>query len=431
MGTGFELLNLLEDYLLLSGISLAALWLLVVVLAMGESALTFASRAKLEETIDDPQRRERYFRYLEAAGSSGALCVIGRILAVAAVIAILARNAAGRDNILLLHVGIGAAFVSLAELAGRFVGKKWATVVLIVLLPPLRLASFVTAPLHLFARSRGVGGGPVTPDEEVVDAAKEEIRVAIEDAASEGALHLDEKEMIEGVLEFRDSEVHGIMTPRMEMESVEVGTPMAEAIRMVQNFLHSRIPVYERVRDNVVGVVHVKDLLPLAASPGPQQPALRDVMREPFFVPETKGVRSLLREFRQRRAQIAVVLDEYGGVTGLVTLEDIMEEIVGEIEDEFDQEDHESRVVPVGPGAFDVDARLPVDEANELLKIALPEDDSYDTLGGFVMERFASVPRKGQELRYNGILIRVLDSDNQHVRRVLVKKPEPGIKDPG
>jgi len=339
-------------------------------------------------------------------------------------VTIMVKSARDGGTSLLMPAVLGAVLAALAELVGRFVGKKWSTPVLIALLPPLQAASLLIWPLQLLAGK--LRPGPIhAPDEEVIEAAKEEIRVALEDAASEGAIHVDEQEMIKGVLDFRDSEVHEIMTPRTEMECIEVETPMHEVIRIIQGLAHSRIPVIEGVRDRVVGIVHVKDLLPLAGSDQAQEHALRDIMRDPFFVPETKGVRSLLRDFRQQHAQIAIILDEYGGVTGLVTIEDIMEEIVGEIEDEFDREDHESRVREIGPGAIDIDARLPVDEANELLGIALPEDEGYDTVAGFVMERFASVPEKGQELRHDGVLIRVLERDNQRVRRVLLQKLEP------
>lgn len=413
---------------MLPGVVLAALWLVVFFLAMAESALTYASRAKLEETIQRPATRNRYFRYLERSGPATAVCVLGRVVAVAAIVTILVTNAPRSGILVLAQAAIGAGLAIVAEMTGRFIGKKWSATTLLVLLPPLQPLSLLIEPLYLFTkRLRANSSG--APDEEVVDAAKEEIRVAVEDAASEGAIHTDEKEMIKGVLEFRDSEVHEIMTPRTEMECIEIETPMPEAIRAIQGLAHSRVPVIEGMRDKVAGIVHVKDLLPLTGSGGAQQTTLRDVMRAPFFVPETKGVRSLLRDFKQRHTQIAIILDEYGGVTGLVTIEDIMEEIVGEIEDEFDREGQENRVRIVGPGAIDVDARLPVDEVNALLDIALPEDEDYDTVAGFVVERFASVPQKGQELRHDGVLIRVLESDNQRVRRVLIRKLEPEAED--
>ena len=407
---------------MLAGIALVGLWLLVLVLAMGESATTFASRAKLEEALDQPARRDRYFRYLDASAAVTSVCILGRVAALGALIAIVAaRVHPGNGVALASAAAVGIAFAALAELVGRLMGRKWSTGALVVLLPPLRAASLLFAPLS-WLRRRLIPENSSGPAEDVVDAAKEEIRVAIEDAATEGAIEIDEKEMIEGVLEFMDVEVHEIMTPRTDIECIELATPWDEIIQAVQNFNHSRIPVYERVRDKVVGIVHVRDLLPLATSSEPGRKTLGEVMREPLFVPETKRIGSMLHDFRQHHGHMAIIMDEYGGVTGLVTLEDVVEEITGEIEDEFDQEDLESRLRKVGPGAIDVDARMHVDEVNEALGVDLPEDDDYDTVGGFMMARFARVPLKGQELRHNGVLVRVLESDKRRVHRVLVQR---------
>jgi len=408
---------------LLSGIFLALLCLVIVVLAMAESALTFASRAKLEDALQSAGARARYLRYLERAAAARPLCVVGRVAAVVGLAAILAGQPAGRLAAATAWLAMGAV-VAAMELGGRYVGKRWGTVVLIALLPALQGAWLLAAPLRL-ARRRRSARAPAEPDEQVVDAAMEEIRVAIEDAASEGAIKADEKQMIEGVLEFEDVEVHEIMTPRTEMECIEVGTALKDSVETIAGFHHSRIPVYEGVQDKVVGIVHLKDLLPLVVRPDAADRSLREVMREPLFVPETKRAVSLLRDFKQRRVQIAIILDEYGGVTGLVTLEDVMEQIVGELEEGSEAEGGEERIRKLGPGTLDVDARLNVSEVNDLLGVDLPEDEDYDTVGGFMMARFARVPEKGRELRHNGVLLRVLDSDERRVRRVLLQRIEP------
>ncbi len=408
---------------MLSGIIVAALWLAVLVLAMAESALTFASWAKLEATLERPAVRDRYFRYLDRAGPAKVFCIVGRGMGVVAVVAILAARFGGPSGLFAAVLTVGAAAMIAAELAGRFIGRNWATAVLIALLPPLQAAWFVALPFRLLRRKPASGPAPI-PDEEVVDAAREEIRVAIEDAAKEGAILSDERDMIEGVLEFEDAEVHEIMTPRTEMECLEVDTPLPKAVEMAASYHHSRFPLYERVRDRVVGVLHVKDLLPAAVRPDAGEHSLRGLMHKPFFVPETKGAVSLLRDFKQQHLQIAVILDEYGGVTGLVTIEDVVEQIVGELEEGFEAEGKQDRIRKLGPGTLDVDARLHVDEVNELLGVNLPEDEGYDTVGGFMMAQFASVPRKGLELRHNGVLLRVLDSDDRRVRRVLLQRLE-------
>jgi CBS domain containing-hemolysin-like protein len=168
----------------------------------------------------------------------------------------------------------------------------------------------------------------------------------------------------------------------------------------------------------VIGIVYVKDLLAAVSSAERQSESLRDVMRQPLFVPETKAVGPLLQQFQQQHVQIAVVLDEYGGVVGLVTVEDIMEEIVGEIQDEYDEEDIENRVVRRPGGVFEVDARLHIDEVNQLLGLDIPEDEDYDTIGGYVTAQLARVPEPGEELRSDGLQVRILQSDERRVRRL-------------
>jgi magnesium and cobalt transporter len=409
---------------LLTGIVLACLWALVLVLAMAESALSYASQAKLEERIEDARRRRQYVRYLDRSVSARFFCTGLRVLTVSALIAILALRGEGGRSVLWVQAGCGAVAAAVAEVLGRLVGKRLSTGVLLVLLPLLQVSWYLAWPLRAI-RGEEAEAGPPERDEQVVDAAMEEIRVAIRDATTEGAIHADEKDMIEGVLEFEDVQVHELMSPRTEIECVEADTPIREALEVLAEFHHTRIPVFEEVRDRVVGVLHVKDLLPVMTHPEEQQPDLRDLMRKPFFVPETKRAVSLLRDFQQRHLQIAVILDEYGGVTGLVTLEDVMEQIVGELDEGFEAENIEDRIRTLGGGALDVDARLHVDEVNDLMGGDLPEDEDYDTIGGFLMAQFASVPQKDQELRHDGLLLRVLESNSRRVHRVLLRRLEP------
>jgi CBS domain containing-hemolysin-like protein len=405
---------------LVAGIAVAGLWLLVFVLAMGESALTFASRAKLEESIARPALRNRYIRYLDRSGPAKMFCVICRACAVALVVLVVSRQTESR----IVACALAAAPIALAEVSGRLIGRRLSPLVLIVLLPPLQIAWWLTHPFRSAATEQ-TEAPPARPNEQVVDAAIEEIRVAVEDAATEGAIRAEEKEMIEGVLAFEDAEVYRLMTPRLDMECLEVKTPMREALRMAEQFHHSRIPVYEDTRDRIVGIVHVRDLLHASLRPDADNISLRDVMRPPFFVPETKHALSLLRDFKQQRVQIAIVLDEYGGVIGLVTIEDVVEEIVGDIEDHLQKRPAESRIRKVGPAAFEVDARTRIEQVNKILSLSLPENADYETVGGFVMKRLARVPKKGQETRHDGVLFRVVDCDQRRVLRVLIQLPEP------
>lgn len=413
---------------LLPGFVGPALWLAVFLAAMVSSALRFASRSKLEERLQGSKRRDRYLRYLAHSDRMIAFAGLVKVGATVTFALWLGLHIEGGHRFVAVGAAAVAAMFFGAELPGGLIGRKWSSVVLVPMLPPVVLCSFLLQPLYGL-RDR-VFGPDQEPDEEVVEAAKEELRVAIEDGATEGALKADEREMLKGILSFRDVEVHHILTPRTEMECLEVTTPVREAVHIVTNeFRHSRIPVYHETRDTVVGIIHVKDLMPLAGEGGDSGQTLRDVMREPYFVPETKGVSELLREFQRQHVQIAIAVDEYGGVTGLLTVEDIMEEIVGEIEDEYDQENHEDRIRRLAPHSIDVDARLPIREVNELLDLDLPENEDFDTVGGLVMDRMARVPSAGEQLRLGPLVIKILQSDDRKVERVLLELTGTGEAD--
>ncbi len=411
---------------MLTGIALAITWCLIFILAAAETALGYASQARLKDLIRETKRRQRFLRYFERAPAAKPFCVALRVTAIAAVLFVVTRRVPDYGECVILYWLIPAAAAAAAELGGRYAGKRWATPVLAVLLPVLQLPGY-TADLIRRGTCDECDSetSQESPDEQVVDAAIEEIRVAVQDAASEGAIHHDERDMIEGVLEFEDVEVQEIMTPRTEMECVNVQAEEEEIRRQIATFHHTRIPVYEDVRDKVIGILHVKDLVSVfVGSTGDREPDVRQLMKNPFFVPETKRAVSLLRDFKQRHLQIAVILDEYGGVTGLVTMEDIMEQIVGELEEGFEAEKIEDRIRVLGGGTLDVDARLHVDEINELLHADLPEDEDYDTIGGFLLAQFASVPQEGERLEYNGVTLEVLEGNDRRVHRVLLRKSD-------
>ncbi len=405
--------------LLLEGAELPALWAVVLLAAIVESAVQFLSWSKLEEEVGDSAARERYFHYLQHTRAFAVLCLVARVAAAVAMVALVARRTLGQPSRAVAALLVSCALLAVAELAGRLVGRRWSAEVLRVALPPLFL---LTAPLRLF---RPAEAQPVQeleePEPEVVEAAKEEIRVAIEDGTTEGALEAEEKQMIEGILKFRQVDVGQIMTPRTEIESLEADLEVPRALAALEQFHHSRIPVYEGTLDHVVGIVYVKDLLSAAREDNGEGKTLREVMREPFFAPETQGLGRLLQQFQERRVQIAVALDEYGGVSGVVTVEDIMEEIVGEIEDEYDEELPEERVSLRSDGGIEADARVRIDELNEQFDLDIPEDEGYDTVGGFVTAGFARVPEPGEEMTMNRLRVSVLESDQRRVLRVLLQ----------
>ena len=208
------------------------------------------------------------------------------------------------------------------------------------------------------------------------------------------------KEMIQGVVELSHSTVKEIMVPRPDVISVPLDVPADTLLERVAQSGHSRLPVYHQNMDNIVGVVYAKDLLraQVSAAGEPAGEAVLDrIMRRPYFVPETKKVDQLLREFQLRRVHIAVVVDEYGGTSGIVCLEDVIEEIVGDIQDEFDDEAEE--ILQIGEGIYLCDARVRLDELNEYGGFDLPAS-SFETLGGFVFDLFGKIPVKYEKERY-------------------------------
>lgn len=276
-------------------------------------------------------------------------------------------------------------------------------------------ARLVDTALH-----RIFGRLPQTPDEETIE---EEIRTIVTEGHREGLLEEEAREMIEGVIELGDADVSEIMTPRTDMHMLHVDLPWEQIIDDTIEVGHTRIPVYDKNRDDVVGILYSKDLLPeLATSAPDSRTPLRDLLRKPVFVPETKPVTDLLQMFQQTRTHIAVVLDEYGGVSGLVTIEDVLEEIVGEIVDEYDEETIEE-IQQLDADTCVALGRTHVDEINEALNIELPDDGDFDTIGGFVFTELGRVPLPGESLVWQEkVQIQVLEASKRRIDRVRIER---------
>jgi CBS domain containing-hemolysin-like protein len=258
--------------------------------------------------------------------------------------------------------------------------------------------------------------------ETAAEKAQDEIMSVVEQGHAGGAVDEEQKKMIEGVISFRDLQVGQIMTPRTEIVAVEVNTPVLEVRDRILKEGLSRVPVYEGTLDNIVGVAYAKDLLQFVNIAGgsageDEQMELRRIMRQPYFVPRTKPLRDLLREFRVQQVHMAVVLDEYGGTSGLVTTEDIVEEIVGSMADEYEQRPPEE-LKRIDEKIVEVDARMNVSDVNRELGLSLPEDGDYQTIGGFVIATLGVIPARGERLEAEGVGITVLDAEPRRVRRL-------------
>ncbi len=244
---------------------------------------------------------------------------------------------------------------------------------------------------------------------------EEELRVLVEAGEEQGVIEEQEKEMIQSIFEFTDTIAREVMTPRVDMKTVPLNASIQEVIELIRKTGHSRIPVYEGNVDNIVGIVHAKDLLPLCESPNARV-SIVEVMRPAFFVPESKRVVELLQEMRRQRTHMAILQDEYGGTSGLVTLEDLMEEIVGEIQDEYDVEP-ETLVETLPDGTILIDARIHIDDASELLNVEM-ESEEFDTLGGYVFGQLGHLPTVGESVVVDGWELRVHELEGHRIRTV-------------
>jgi len=240
--------------------------------------------------------------------------------------------------------------------------------------------------------------------------------------------------MINAVIELGDRRVHEVMVPRVAIASVDADATLEQAIDLIVEVGHSRIPVYHDSIDEIVGILYAKDLLPYLKHDAGPRPPLRKLLRPPVLVPESMTVDDLLHEFQRRKVHIAVVLDEYGGTAGLVTIEDLLEEIVGEIQDEYDVE--EPMVVRLSEHEARVDGRADVDELLELfdLDMELEDAEEYDTVGGLVYHRIGGVPAPGDSIEVDGLRLTVESTDGRRVGKVLVtrqlKRDEPEEQTP-
>ncbi|HLC28557.1 MAG TPA: hemolysin family protein [Dehalococcoidia bacterium] len=255
----------------------------------------------------------------------------------------------------------------------------------------------------------------------------EELILLIEMEEASASLHDDERQMIRGVIELEFTNVREVMIPRTDIVAVEVNADFERTATLMVEHGFSRMPVYEENLDNIVGIVHGKEIMKHLAGKG-RHPSLRDIMRPPHFVPESKKVHELLAEMRENQISIAIVIDEYGGTAGLVTVEDLLEEIVGEIRDEFDVEDQPVQLLT--QDEVIVDARVGIDDLSEMFDVQIKKND-FDSIGGFIINELGRIPSVGDQVRVNGINLKVLSVAGRRVKKVRVTKLPAHQLEPG
>jgi putative hemolysin len=322
--------------------------------------------------------------------------------------------------LLLQIAGVTFVLIVLVEISPKVFAlrhnERWA----LVMSGPIRLFGLISWPVvrlltgfvEVAAKMLGVPAKKVLFNEE-------ELRTLAEVSEEHGVLEEDEREMIHSIFEFGETEAGEIMVPRIDMAAISRDAALEEAAELVRDRGHSRVPVFEGDVDHIVGILYAKDLIGRRTNGGP---VVGDMMREAFFVPESKRISTLLREFQLHKVHMAIVVDEYGGTEGLVTMEDVIEEIVGEIHDEFDTE--EDVFHRLEDGDIQVLAKIEVSEFNrEIGEEVVPTQEDYDTLGGFIFALAGSVPTPGQNFHHEGWKFNVQKVDGNRVVSLRVQPP--------
>ncbi|MCP4092720.1 MAG: HlyC/CorC family transporter [Planctomycetes bacterium] len=367
---------------------------------------------------------ERVEVQLEKHPSLPSAAGLARLFLLAAAIMMLVRAVDSLDSLQRWPVGLGIglfgglaleAFPALVlrQRARRLVLSTMPlAIVLTILLRPLTIL-FERA-LHLLGAGATENNGE-TLTAELIDVAADHDR--------DEELGESERRMIGRVIDLSDADAASTMTPRTELTAAPVGTTLHGFLQLALDEGHSRIPVYAKDLDDVRGVLYLKDLMQVQLAGGAlTDEKVEDYMREPYFVPETKEVPDLLEEMRQKRIHLAVVVDEYGGTAGVVTIEDLLEEIVGEIQDEHDDSEETARIVQVNDNVLEVEGRVSIYDLNETFDSDLPEDEDYDTIAGLLFDRFGHIPTAGEHLDIDGIHIEVLEADDRRIHNVRLER---------
>lgn len=411
------------------GVSLGVL----VVAVATETALRNFLWTRMQERLGPGPKLERLKKRLvhehRLLDGASALRTIASYFFLLAMLGVFAADFGAENEALLSRLGL-ALLVMLAGVHGivRGIARAAPERVLLLVLPIGALLSTIALPIawlsgftgRLACRMVGLA------DRDTNEEARHEILDAVSDGEREGAIGEAAGTMIENIIEVQEVPVSRIMTPRTSVFAIPVEADLASAARAVVEHGHSRIPVHKGGIDNVVGILLSKDLLRCWGAADLPPGGLTTLLRAPLFVPESRLAKDLLADLRRDRVHMAIVLDEYGGMSGIVTIEDILEEIVGEIADEYDSaaELEVPGVRRVGERTGEVDGIAHIDDVNKALQLTLPEDRGFDTIAGYVSSEVGRVPRTGEQFDLDGVRFDVLEADARRIRRLKVSVPE-------
>jgi putative hemolysin len=314
--------------------------------------------------------------------------------------------------------------VVLGELVPKAIALQRAEMLAVWLAPPIAFLARVAKPIvwllqvsaNNVARLFGIQPSPTG----VVAHTEEDIRMIVAEGRQSGGVEEVEEELIYKVFDFADKEAHDVMVPRPEVVMISVAMPAEECLDAIVDSPFTRYPAYRDSVDEIVGILHVRDLFKALYDRGIDNVQIDELLRPPYFVPETKDLAALLAEFRRTNQHMAIVVDEYGATEGIVTLEDLLEEIVGEIEDEYDLPDES--LTQIDDHTVRVDGTFPIDDFNERFKTELPQED-YHTLAGFVFGALGRAPEQDDEVRWNGLRFRVVEVDGARIEQLDIEFP--------
>jgi len=410
---------------------MSALLLLLALAAMYvgiiETAFSALMRLSLRLMAERGGRSDRLGYYLDDPIQLflPARLLLGLIFSLATVVIAVLTGRTGFNAIGMLLLFVAVFILLFEHVLPMLIVRRNPERVLEFVLPPF---DYVARALHPLTgtlvrllvearRDRQAAQATTVSDEEAGEAA----HAYLEAGEEQGLIERDERRLLQSIVDFGDTLVREVMTPRPDMVAIRADATLDELRALFREQEYSRIPVFTENLDNILGVLFVKDLIQLTGAPGETQ-AIAGLVRPAAFVPETKRVPEMLKEFQRKQVQMAIVVDEYGGTAGLVTLEDLLEEIVGEIRDEYDVETEP--VIDEGHGAYVFSAKVNIDEVRERLNVAI-EADGFETVGGYVLSRVGRVPSVGETFELDGLGVEVLEAERRRIHRVRFRKLSP------
>jgi|FrelakmetLWP11LW_1041352.scaffolds.fasta_scaffold06042_3 CBS domain containing-hemolysin-like protein len=399
----------------------AGLTALSMFFSLNTLAMRNITKIKLRDAFRSTGKEDRLDAFLERSEAMSLACGFFRLLCNSGIIFTLVHLLA--DHHYIISFLVSAAVIEVFTLliphswskhAGEYILPRTYPILLIfmAMFRPILWAM----ELHDRLVRRFVGAPTATSDEQK----EEQLLSAVEQSKIEGVVDEEEMDMIENVLELDETTAEQIMTPRTDLIALPVDSNLNTTVKILAEHGLSRIPIYDGSIDNILGILYTKDLLTELGSKS-DTINLRQKMRKAYFVPESKPLRDLLREFKTQKLHIAVVLDEYGGTAGIVTIEDILEQLVGDIDDEYDKTEPEE-FRKISDTIADVDARMYIDNVNSELEIQLPEDEDYDTLGGFIFSHLGYIPKTGETFDYKELRLTIVTAEARSIRRVRIEK---------